>query len=341
MPLRNTERSIELAWTRALQDVRDHAALLAAANSVTVPGSDEEWYDVASAQASIRSGTSGSGLWQQKQWRAAFEVLFFKVPKSFQQTAQQDDLLFFVPLDVAQGAKGKLFVRRRLAELPKDLQEDAPGCSTVDWHQSLLLNLVMQTTWELSTAALRDEDRYLLGDQARSLGVPLKDDITLVTKRVYASTTFSPVQSRPGQRNLEKEPDVIYPRLCFVIEDFGEAYDALVLRENGWIFWSPKQSGETAPLQYHTQAPQPQQAGTQASIERRKSSIGANDPGKQVVITTGLIEFEELQDVIGGGLFGPATNTDCHIRLQLPGKHLEFPVDALAAHILQLPQDKT
>ena len=49
-----------------------------------------------------------------------------------------------------------------------------------------------------------------------------------MTKRVYASTTFTPVQSRPGQRNLEKEPDVIYPRLCFVIEDFGEAYDALV-----------------------------------------------------------------------------------------------------------------
>lgn len=54
-----------------------------------------------------------------------------------------------------QGVPGKLFVRRRLAELPKDLQEDSPGCSTVDWHQSLLLNLVMQTTWELSTAALR------------------------------------------------------------------------------------------------------------------------------------------------------------------------------------------
>ena len=27
---------------------------------------------------------------------------FFNVPKSFQQTAQQDDLLFFVPLDAGQ-----------------------------------------------------------------------------------------------------------------------------------------------------------------------------------------------------------------------------------------------
>ena len=64
---------------------------------------------------------------------------------------------------------------------------------------------------------------------------------------------------------------------------------------------------------------QGQHAGIQPSLGRRKSSTGADGQKKQVVITTGLIEFEELQDVIGGGLFGPATNTECHIRLQLPG----------------------
>lgn len=64
---------------------------------------------------------------------------------------------------------------------------------------------------------------------------------------------------------------------------------------------------------------QGQQAPISSSLERRKSSTGVDSHRKQVVITTGLIEFEELQDVIGGGLLGPAVNTECHIRLQLPG----------------------
>ena len=75
MPSRLTESAKELAWTRALQDVRDQAGLLAAASSVTVPGSDEEWLDIARANPSVKTEVPGSGLWQQKQWRLAFEVL--------------------------------------------------------------------------------------------------------------------------------------------------------------------------------------------------------------------------------------------------------------------------
>ena len=75
----------------------------------------------------------------------------------------------------------------------------------------------------------------MLGDQARALNVPLKEGMQLVTKRVYASTTYTPVQMRPGQRDLAAQPELLYPQLCFVIEDFADAFDSLVgLRARLW-----------------------------------------------------------------------------------------------------------
>ena len=116
------------------------------------------------------------------------------MPKALQKAAQQDDLLFFVPLGAAQvidssivaviagapcsglrftqaailtvepaitcqvwlqGLQGQLFVRRRTAVLPQDLQIGTAGSAEVDWVGSLQLNLVMQTTYELCTTACR------------------------------------------------------------------------------------------------------------------------------------------------------------------------------------------
>jgi hypothetical protein len=78
----------------------------------------------------------------------------------------QDDLLFFVSLenapDAAPPARGSsgggsspLFVRRRAAQLPAELQWGGARSGGVDWCASVLLNLVLQTGYCLAVATCK------------------------------------------------------------------------------------------------------------------------------------------------------------------------------------------
>ena len=55
----------------------------------------------------------------------------------------------------SQSRESQLIVKRRTAQLPPELQVGSPASERVDWHASVMLNLVMQTSYQLTLAACR------------------------------------------------------------------------------------------------------------------------------------------------------------------------------------------
>lgn len=69
---------------------------------------------------------------------------------------QQDDLLFFVRQQqtaAGSGSPGQVFVRRKTKQLPEELQLTGKAFSTVDWVQTVLLNLVLHSEYQLTVVA--------------------------------------------------------------------------------------------------------------------------------------------------------------------------------------------
>ena len=54
-----------------------------------------------------------------------------------------------------QNRGSELMVKRRGKQLPANLAMGTPGSEQIDWHASVMLNLVMQTSYELSLAACK------------------------------------------------------------------------------------------------------------------------------------------------------------------------------------------
>ena len=54
-----------------------------------------------------------------------------------------------------QARGSELVVRRRGKQLPSELAMGTPGSERIDWHASVMLNLVMQTSYQLTVAACK------------------------------------------------------------------------------------------------------------------------------------------------------------------------------------------
>jgi hypothetical protein len=66
----------------------------------------------------------------------------------------QDDLLFFVRREAAAGSTAlPFFVRRRMARLPEELQLSGKDFSSVDWEATVILNIVLQSQYQLTVVA--------------------------------------------------------------------------------------------------------------------------------------------------------------------------------------------
>lgn len=69
---------------------------------------------------------------------------------------QQDDLLFFVRQQqpaAGSGSPGQVFVRRKSKQLPEELQLTGKAFGSVDWVQTVLLNLVLHSEYQLTVVA--------------------------------------------------------------------------------------------------------------------------------------------------------------------------------------------
>lgn len=67
----------------------------------------------------------------------------------------RDDLLFFVRTSNATSTSSDsaLFVRRKAKQLPDELQLSGRDFPSVDWAQTVLLNLVLQSQYQLTVVA--------------------------------------------------------------------------------------------------------------------------------------------------------------------------------------------
>lgn len=68
---------------------------------------------------------------------------------------QQDDLLFFVRHQQQPSASPQVFVRRKSKQLPDDLQLTGKDFGNVDWAQTVLLNMVLHSQYQLTVVACR------------------------------------------------------------------------------------------------------------------------------------------------------------------------------------------
>ena len=67
-----------------------------------------------------------------------------------------DDLLFFVKLKCPKDGDGEpFFVRRKAKQLPAELQLAGPLFDGVDWSKTVLLNVVLQSAYQLTVVACR------------------------------------------------------------------------------------------------------------------------------------------------------------------------------------------
>jgi hypothetical protein len=69
-------------------------------------------------------------------------------------SAHHDDLLFFIKSPSHPTANSPpFFVRRKAKQLPEELQLSGSQFSNVDWAQTVLLNIVLQSQYQLTVVA--------------------------------------------------------------------------------------------------------------------------------------------------------------------------------------------
>lgn len=139
----------------------------------------------------------------------------------------QDDLLFFVLLDVPQQQQAKqqpYIVRRRSSSLPKELQLSGSMFPCIDWQSSLLLNLVLQMAeYNLTVVACPEADLPSV-----TSGASLPATAVHVTRQVHASPTVT-VVNLDNSKHAAADPQPCYPNICFAVDDFESAFEEVVL----------------------------------------------------------------------------------------------------------------
>ncbi|GAX75513.1 hypothetical protein CEUSTIGMA_g2956.t1 [Chlamydomonas eustigma] len=185
--------------------------------------------------------------WTQEQWWESFHFLFVVIEECSaaacgrNQLERSDDLLFFVhskALFSKNSDKGDVIantsldhngmpfsVRRRGKTLSSDWQKSGRNFAAISWDETLLLNLVVQTHFSLTTIVCRES---LLSQVAS--GLTICEDILVVTKRVYASPVQTSVSlQQPEAKMNEFSSRHSYPNVCFAVENFVDAFSDMVM----------------------------------------------------------------------------------------------------------------
>lgn len=68
-------------------------------------------------------------------------------------SSHHDDLLFFVKSSKHPTREPRFFVRRRGKQLPPELQISGSNFDTVNWPETVLLNIVLQSQYQLTVVA--------------------------------------------------------------------------------------------------------------------------------------------------------------------------------------------
>eukprot|EP00882_Tetradesmus_deserticola_P012175 GHRQ01012900.1.p1 GENE.GHRQ01012900.1~~GHRQ01012900.1.p1 ORF type:complete len:367 (+),score=137.12 GHRQ01012900.1:584-1684(+) len=164
-------------------------------------------------------------VWRPQQWWESFQFLFIN-HLTAADSAHHDDLLFFVKSPSYPTVNSPpFFVRRKAKQLPEELQLSGSQFSHVDWAQTVLLNIVLQSQYQLTVVACGREALPFVAD-----GRTWASDMITVSKPVYASITEIAV-NMDSSRAEASTPQPCYPDICFAVDNFDNAFEDLVLED--------------------------------------------------------------------------------------------------------------
>lgn len=175
-----------------------------------------------------------ASVWNPARWRDAFIRLFVETIVGAP-THTSDDLLFFVHQDPDTNSEPQsettVTVRRkREGHVPLELAEGSAEGYHVQWRASVLLNLILQSSYRLAVATCRPET---LGSVGKDLSAV--DSAHQVLTPVYASAMRVAV-NLDNSRTADTAPQSSYPDICFALDTFGEDLHSMVMQEDQQCF---------------------------------------------------------------------------------------------------------
>ncbi|RNA28579.1 hypothetical protein BpHYR1_027479 [Brachionus plicatilis] len=144
-------------------------------------------------------------------WTDLFANFFLCSEKTNKNNIAHDDMLFFVSRIDSENSKIEVY-RKDSKKLP---------CLTdfnYDWEETVYLNLILHEFEYTLTCAI------CIQTKAKELQILKRH-----SKRVYASPSKRDLQSK-GEEEL-----ITYPNLYFMVDDFDEAFNEMVVKENEMV----------------------------------------------------------------------------------------------------------
>lgn len=286
------------------------------------PVSRKELLDIVRkhSDALPRPGTQQSpeqlygGFMDDRYWREMLDLFFIRGWGALTASSEKqksdalfDDMLFFVRL-VHQDKNGLVrspsssgseigkpyFVRRWSRDLNAVVGETA---ADVDWRQSYYLNLICHTAYTLTVAVC---SRQALEFHRKTNGPPVTP-IRKVTKQVYASPSRARIDM-DASKAFETVPS--YPDICFAIDDFENAFEAVVLSDADHCFCVllNAHGGAAFPAEeFFSAGP-----GKERRLPRRTSSearaLGETTEGTpKVTLFSGFVSYGMVRSAYQGG----------------------------------------
>lgn len=220
----------EATWRAVLTEVANQVALV---HRDVGSRNDEGWVEVTTRPPPAHCDDGSHVMWPPQQWHIAFEILFCQVPPSIASLrSHQDDLLLLVYKAGERPQSSRIFARRRTAKLPPELQWGTGiKCPHIDWMETLLLNLVLQTDYSLTVCKCSQQElgNIVAGAADRSNGANQQQQQPglRVCKKVHASPSKVPVNVDDSKVH-DAEPELSYPDICFAVDDFTTTFDGMV-----------------------------------------------------------------------------------------------------------------
>ncbi|CAM6053358.1 unnamed protein product [Sphagnum tenellum] len=209
-----------------------------------------------------------------------------------------DDLVFFVRLHVSAAFSNfnvsswngqPFFVRRWAPELGKVIGQ---SIRQVDWQRSFYLNLICHTSFSLTVAICSREGLQSQHTSPNSSLVP----IYKVTKRVYASPSRANFQVDFRSKAVETVP--AYPDICFVVDDYDNTFEDVVLMEADHCYCVLLNARGGAAFPPDT-ATENESFQTSHEAKLLGEAQGPNPP--KVTLFSGFVNYDMVRNAYEGG----------------------------------------
>jgi len=243
---------------------------------------------------------TSSEKWGQQHWWQAFVFLFTLSGAGKSHVKDHhDDLLFFVHSDAADPASNRpqsnspnmpYTVRRQGVVLPTEFQLSGPSFPLIAWDKTVLLNLVLQTRYDLTVIACKKDSLPQVAE-----GHTMLPGTVQVTKQVYASPMHTTVNLGSKSRKADAANNC-YPMISFAIDNFDDAFEDLVLSDGEDCYCvlmhahtHSRQPAESSSTQL-TDSPQ----GLRTSSEATPSAGVPTYRTQTITLFSGWVSYEQM-----------------------------------------------